>query len=398
MSVLYGAYGFLSILLIAVYVISILYLLAFRVGYSMGSPNPIKKRGILRRFRVSVIVPIYNEDTDMIKGALDTLLNQNGIEIDLIVVIKNAKSGQIQMIKSYGKVFHKVKVIVQKGKASQNEAYLAGLEEVKTEYTCILASDAKIKGDNLVRMLVRLEKTGKNAAFGLLYPEIKDTRAGRFAAIAKIFRQDLTLRGRAALGLGSYIPGAFAVYRTKFLRAELKPLMKNDFVMHDLGLTMTLYANNVDKLYFISEEVGTELERSTFSSWMLQYTRWFMGSFGLISVGSKVFSDATKGIKIGTLGLIVIWNILPLAMSTGFVLSIVGLFLGSQFFVAYIAVYLTLTLILLTLPDARAYGTHYCVLYWLLASFIQSFGFIGSVYGFAFAKYQENKTYMLFKR
>ena len=83
MSVLYGAYGFLSILLIAVYVISILYLLAFRVGYSMGSPNPIKKRGILRRFRVSVIVPIYNEDTDMIKGALDTLLNQNGIEIDL---------------------------------------------------------------------------------------------------------------------------------------------------------------------------------------------------------------------------------------------------------------------------------------------------------------------------
>ena len=80
MSVLYEAYWFLSILLIAIYAISILYLLVFRIGYSMKNPNPIKKRGISRKLRVSVIVPIYNENTDMIKGALDTLLNQNGVE------------------------------------------------------------------------------------------------------------------------------------------------------------------------------------------------------------------------------------------------------------------------------------------------------------------------------
>ncbi|MGA2800453.1 MAG: glycosyltransferase family 2 protein [Candidatus Micrarchaeaceae archaeon] len=364
----------------------------------MEYPKAIEKRNVSKRLEVSVIVPIYNEDTDMIKGALDTLLNQNGIRINLIAVIKGAKPGQIQMIKNYEKVLHKVEIIMQKGKASQNEAYLIGLGRVVTEYTCILASDAKIKDNNLVRMLTGLEKTGKNAAFGLLYPEIKDTKAGRFAAIAKIFRQTLTLKGRAILGLGSYIPGAFAVYRTKFLKAELKPLMKNDFVMHDLGLTMRLYANSNDKLYFIPEEVGTELERSTFSSWALQYARWFMGSFGLVSAESKVFSDAKNSIKIGTLGLIVIWNILPLSMSLGFLLSIVGLFFGLQFFLAYMVAYLILTLILLTLSDARNYGIHYCVLYWLLSPFIQSFGFVASIYGFALAKYHENKTYTLFKR
>jgi cellulose synthase/poly-beta-1,6-N-acetylglucosamine synthase-like glycosyltransferase len=393
----YGAYELLSALLLTIYITSILYLFVFRIGYSKKRPNT-QKTTISKSLEVSVIIPIYNENTDMIKATLTALLKQNSVIINLITVIKSPNPRQINMITTYGKKFHSLKIIIQKGKSSQNEAYMLGLRELDTKYTCILASDTEIKEDYLVRMLDGLEKTHKNVAFGLLYPKIKNTKAGKFTAIAKIFRQNITLKGREALGLGSYIPGAFAVYRTRFIKAELKSLMKNDFVMHDLGLTMNLYAHDDTEPYFIPKKIGTELEKSTFSGWILQHARWFMGSLRLISVELEVLTKAKKSIVIGTIGLILVWNILPVAIFIGFILSVIGFLLGLKFFMAYVMVYLVITIILLTLSDARKYGISYCILFWLVASIIQSLGIIASIYGFIIAKYHENKTYILFKR
>ncbi|HUC39112.1 MAG TPA: glycosyltransferase family 2 protein [Candidatus Acidoferrum sp.] len=398
MSLFYSAYLFIYVALALIYIISIIFLLAFRLGYRekyhKEKEDELEGKGL----EVSVIMPIYNEATEMIKGALETLKNQKGIKINLIAVIKLPREGQIPLIESYSKVLKSVKVILQKGKPSHNEAFIIGLKEVRTRYTCIMCSDAKIKGNSLVRLLGGLERTGKEAAFGNLYPEISSTLIGRFTAISKIYKQNLTLKGRNAVGFGCYIPGAFAVYRTALLRNEFKHLMANNFIMHDLGLTLRLSAHGYDKLYFIPDVVGTELEKHTFKGWILQHARWFMGTLGLIPEYLKIFSSAKIKIRIGTFGILLIWIILPFALFSGILISIIGLVFGLKFFELYVVTYAILTCIIFTLPDARAYGALYCLLEWFFSSLATSLGILASAYGFIFAKYYENKTYILFKR
>ncbi len=398
MDLLYLLYWSFAVFLAAVYAISIAYLLAFRMGYSMKG-KPKREQNTSEKLSVSVIVPIYNEDTNMIRETLDTLLNQKGIKINLIAVMKHARQGQVRMIKGYAKTLNSVEVIMQRGKPSHNEAFIIGLKRVKTEYTSILCSDAKIKGNYLVRMVAALHRTGKDAAFGLLYPEIKDTRASKFTAIDKVFRQTLTLKGRAALDLGCYIPGAFAVYRTNFLNKELKPLMRNNFVMHDVGFMLKLYAGKENKMCFIPDVVGTELEKSSLTAWTLQYMRWMMGMAGLLPALKEIFSKARNKIKVGTFGLMMIWKVLPITLFLGLLLSIAGAFFyGPLFLEFYIIVYAILTFILFTISDVRAYGLLYCVLFWGVSQTVKAIATLASLYGFAFAKYRENKLYMLFKR
>ncbi|EQD40419.1 Glycosyl transferase, family 2 domain protein, partial [mine drainage metagenome] len=154
------AYEVLGAMLMLISVACISYLAIFRAGYAArkrvkGSSN------VDRKLRVSVVVPIYNEDTEMIRAALDSVARQKGIIVDLIVVIKAPRPGQIEMIKGYANVLNSVNVIRQGGKPSHNQAFIIGFKHVKTEYTSILCSDATIKDNYLARMVEGLDSDGQ---------------------------------------------------------------------------------------------------------------------------------------------------------------------------------------------------------------------------------------------
>jgi cellulose synthase/poly-beta-1,6-N-acetylglucosamine synthase-like glycosyltransferase len=381
----------------AVYVVGLFYMLLFRWGYERKIPAPPTAKKLLGKLRTSVIVPIYNEEVSLIKDTLDSLANQKVIT-DLIVVVKDPRKDQLKLLKAYSRAFHSLKIVTQTGKPSQNEAFIEGLKYSKTKYTTILCSDTKIRDGYLGKMLAILEGSGKNAAFGLLYPEAKATLTGRFASMNKIFKQDLTLKGRAAMGLGWYIPGAFAVYRTALLKKEFGRFLKNRFVMQDYGLTLRLLASNYGTCYFIPEVVGTELEKSTFSGWLLQNMRWFIGNLGLKKEYYDLFAGATGRIKTGSVGLVILWWWFPVALFVGFAWAAVGVYFGLDFLVPLAAAYLAATIVLLTLPDIRRYGVLNCIIYWLIKSAINSLAIVSSVYGILFERYQTNKLYKMYKR
>jgi len=399
-TIYFAVYDAVAILLISLYVIGTLYLIAFRIGYSMNGKKTQKKDMEHRNIgKVSVVLPIYNEETRMIKGAMDSLIKQHGIMIDLIVVIKHPRKGQIVMLRSYGSHLHSLKIIMQRGKPSHNEAFIIGLREARTPYSAILCADAKILDNALPRMVDALRRTGKDVAFGLLYPEIRWNLAGRSTGIAKIARQNLLLMGRYELGLGYFIPGAFAVYRTEFLRNEFRHLLANNFVMHDLGITLRLLVSNPDRAYFMQEVVGTELEKATLKGWLLQNMRWFMGTTALLGVYWSILSRARIKIKIGIIGMMMQWYVLPFALFAGLILAPIGVALGNITFAFwYIASYAVMALIYLSLPDARKYGIGTCIYNWLLESIVRSFAVFAMAFGFAFAKYRTGKLYVLFKR
>jgi cellulose synthase/poly-beta-1,6-N-acetylglucosamine synthase-like glycosyltransferase len=216
--------------------------------------------------------------------------------------------------------------------------------------------------------------------------------------MGKVFKQDITLKGRASLGLGWYIPGAFAVYRTTLLRSEFKNLLKNNFVSQDFGLSLRLLTNKYDKCYFAPEVVATELEKSTFSGWLLQQTRWFMGYFGMCTLLSDLFSRAKAQIKVGIVGLFFIWNIFPYALFVGLIIGLICLFFNPTFLIAYAIAYIAATLIVLSLKDTRKYGLGHQLSYWFMTSLINSLAVPLSIYGFIFANYNEGELYTLFKR
>ena len=393
-------YGVVAIILMAVYIIGILYMVIFRIGYTMKRRDEKGSDAIVAtKERVSVVLPIYNEETRMIRGTIDTLRKQRSISMDVIIVIKHPLTGQINMLKGYRKYFHSLEIIEQRGKPSHNEAFIIGLRHASAPYSAILCADAKIKDNSLSQMVAALKHTKKDVAFGSLYPEVKWTNAGRSTGIAKIVRQDLTLFGRYSLGLGYFIPGAFAVYRTSFLKNEFKYLTANNFVMHDLGITLRLSRSDPSRAYFMNKVVGTELEKATIKGWLMQNTRWFMGTTALFGIYGKILAGAKLRIRIGVIGTIILWDILPFALFAGVFLSIIGAAMGSFTFVyAYISAYIIITLFVLSLPDARTYGLGACLYNWILVSIMKSISAFAIVYGFAFAKYNNSKLYVLFKR
>lgn len=397
MTIQHLAYLFLLYSLTVIYAVGLFYMLLFRIGYGRNIKLRLRLRNSPRKPKTSVVIPIYNEQVSLIKETLDSLASQKAI-VNLIVVIKDPSNVQVKLLKSYSRVFHSLKIVVQEGKPSQNEALIEGLRHSKTKYTAILCSDIKIRDDSLRKMLISLETSGKDVVFGMLYPEAKNTYAGNFTSIGKIFKQNLTLRGRAATGLGWYIPGAFAVYKTELLRKELGRSLKNNFVMQDYWLTLRLLANRYDKCYFLPAVVGTELEKGTFSGWLLQYMRWFIGSIGLSREYLGFFSNAKARIKAGMLGQVILWWWFPVALFIGFFVSAISAYFNLSFFLFYALVYLVATAVLLSLPDIREYGVMNCSFYWLIKSLISSLAIVSAIYGILFEKYHTNELYKMYKR
>jgi glycosyltransferase involved in cell wall biosynthesis len=151
-----------------------------------------KKENILPPIKlqssVDVIVPIYKEEPTLIKKCLDSLIKQTGININLICVVKDANSEQIKLIQSYKDRLSKIKILIQKGKPSQNKAYIAALKNAHSKYVCILNSDAELKENALKKLFLHAYQTDANVSFGLIMPK-GSSYFSKFMDIRKLFGQ-----------------------------------------------------------------------------------------------------------------------------------------------------------------------------------------------------------------
>lgn len=335
----------------------------------------------------------------MIEKCLTALARQENVVINLIVVVRFPNKVQLDLIRKLSKPFNGLKIVIQKGEASQNRAYLLALKHTAAKYVSILSVDSTILGNSLHDLVSLANLKNADVAFGIAFPETADTAAGQFTGIEKLFRQLLLIKGRGLLGFGYYFPGNFAIIRTKKLSKFIKKVVSlHTFAMYDLGLMLKLYSSGNAKLAFLDQPVVTEAERTSFSSWALQNSRWFIGTIGLYHYQIKFFLKAKIKERLGWLGVIWSWRILPVSLVLGllFIILTGG---KSQIFIAlYLITYLLLTAILLSIKEIREYKFIYIIFHWFVASTIKFVAVILSIYEYIFVQYNQTDLSKLFKR
>jgi hypothetical protein len=196
-------------------------------------------------------------------------------------------------------------------------------------------------------------------------------------------------KGRGALGMGNYIPGAFYIAKTEILRSELEESFTDD-----TALMLKAYSTNRIKLGCLNIPLAFELEKKSFTSWTLQFSRWFVGNLKLYKLWTKVFKNANIRIKIGTFGLIYVWYILPISMILGILCVI---FFNLNVFV-FLFSYLTLTALLYGIKEVRGLNPIYPIGFWFIYSLAKVCGIILSVYTNFVVLFKKEKSYILYKR
>lgn len=385
---------FVELILAIVYLVGIIYLLIFRLGLSMKDKRVVFPRAG-KRVEVDVIIPVYREKNETIKRCLDSLARQRGLKVNALIVAKEVGNAELQFIKSYKNRFNSLKIINQIGTPYLNRAQMIGLKHVKTEFSSILQIDSVILDNALYKLVLLAKRENADAAFGISLPEKPTTRIGKFTSIEKVFRQFLLLKGRGALGLGYYFPGNFAVLKTSSVRATITKLLRNNkFAMYDLALTVHTYASK-GKLAFLDEPVSTEAERDSFKKWVFQSARWFLGTIGLLPHYMNFFMKADIKPRVGWLGVLWSWRVLPVALILGLATLILTLGRTTLFLEFYILTYAIATLVLLSIPEERKYGFWYVTLHWLFASFVKTLAIPVSVYQYLFMRFKAKELYKI---
>jgi len=366
------------------YSIGIYYLIVFLVGLNIGVPDKPKTD---RKTKISVIVPIYKEDRQIIKACLDSLLLQNPKRIRLYIVTKDVEQKNIQFIKRYQPHFASFRLLKQR-KASLVKAYKLALRFVRTKYTCLVNVDATLMKNSIGKLVWFVENDKVDIGFGIVLPK-STTSFSKFTYIDKMIRQSLLQNGRGNLRMGNYIPGAFYIAETEVLKSELIESFTDD-----AALMLKAYSTNKIKLGCLRVPLAYELEKKSFISWTLQLSRWFVGNLKIYKLWMQALKNASMRIKIGIFGLIYIWYILPISIILG-ILSVV--FFNLNVFVLLIS-YLALTALLYGINEIRKLNPIYTIGFWLIYSLAKFSGILVSVYTNFVASYINGKSYLLYKR
>lgn len=99
--------------------------------------------------KVSVIVPVYNTEKYLNK-CIDSILNQNFEDYEIIIINDNSKGDAEEIIKSY----KDKKIVYIKNKINKGIGYNRnlGIKKAKGEYICFIDSDDYINNDFLSEM------------------------------------------------------------------------------------------------------------------------------------------------------------------------------------------------------------------------------------------------------
>jgi cellulose synthase/poly-beta-1,6-N-acetylglucosamine synthase-like glycosyltransferase len=375
---------------VIVYSVSLAYLALFLAGSFKKKSTRVEPSKKL--LKISCILPIYREDSKIIKTCMESIVRQRGILVNLVAVVKDLKPEQIELIRSYSRRLGSVTVLVQKGKQSEIDAYKLGLRQIHTEYVCMLNADTTILNGSLSRLFTAVLAKKADVGFGLLYPQ-KVSKYSSFPAIDKIFRQLILNKGRGALEMGYYITGPFYIIRTRLLIENLRESLAYDF-----DLSLRLYCNRNTIVTYFPTCLATELEKASFRSMIIQYSRWTLGHISLNEDYKRFFIGAKTKIRVGVFGLIWFWYVMPLSLLLGLVLGVVF----AQFNILLLGIvgfyYFVLTCILIEIKEIRSYKKEDIASFWLISAILRVCGMIMVPYTYYIRKYKREHAYRLYKR
>ena len=153
-----------------------------------------------------------------------------------------------------------------------------------------------------------------------------------------------------------------------------------DTFTDDIALTLRAYATKGIRLEFLRTPLAFELEKKSFTSWIMQFSRWFIGNLKLYKLQIEAFKKADMKIKIRMFGIIYIWYILSVSITAG-ILSI--MFFKLNIFV-FLFSYLAVTVLLYGIDEVRELNTAYLIGFWFIYSLVKVCSIMLSLYTILF--------------
>ena len=98
--------------------------------------------------KISVIIPVYNVEKYLVK-CLDSLLNQEFSDYEIIVVNDGSPDNSQSIIDSYVERYPKIVKSYIKENGGQGSARNLGISKAKGEYICFVDSDDFVESDFL---------------------------------------------------------------------------------------------------------------------------------------------------------------------------------------------------------------------------------------------------------
>lgn len=117
--------------------------------------------------KVSIIVPTYNR-SDLIKDTIDSILNQQFSDFELIVVSNGSNDNTQDIVQSYGD--NRVHFILQEGSGSPASPRNNGVRHAKGKYVAFCDDDDIWMQDKLSKQYEFMEN---NPEFGACYTKMK---------------------------------------------------------------------------------------------------------------------------------------------------------------------------------------------------------------------------------
>lgn len=109
---------------------------------------------------VSFVIPIYNPPLELLRGQLDSLLNQSGVAVEIVAVNDGSTNGALDVLREYEAAHPGVfKIIDRENRGagpSRNEGFLA----TTGDYVWFVDADDEIRPNCLGELVAAMEETG----------------------------------------------------------------------------------------------------------------------------------------------------------------------------------------------------------------------------------------------
>lgn len=297
-----------------------------RVTYSLPSNLPL----------VSIIVPAYNEEVNIVR-TIESLLNQDYPNFDIIVVDDGSKDSTYEKVSSSFKDYPKVKIFTKPngGKAT---ALNYGVNLSTGDFVVCIDADTQLKQNAVTELMKLFSPPAGQGREGVVGAVAGNVKVGneinlltKWQSIEYITAQNFDRRAFDLLNCITVVPGAIGAFRKQAIADAGYFTM--DTLAEDCDLTMRMLRRGYVIRNCTSAISFTEAPESV-SMFLKQRFRW---SFGVMQCFWK-HRDTTFNPKYKNYGMIAMPNILIFQMILPFLAPLADLILLSSIVIAALGI------------------------------------------------------------
>ena len=120
---------------------------------------------------VSIVIPIYNQNEQFLREAIESAINQTYLNIEILISDNHCTNGSSEIMAEYAQKNSKIKIIIPPVFLSMNENFRFSYSMASGEYICPLSSDDILYPD-MVSELIKPYLEYPNLAFAFSIPDM----------------------------------------------------------------------------------------------------------------------------------------------------------------------------------------------------------------------------------